>query len=375
MITCFAGFSIRLWSHSLSRRKPLRIISDQKSTMSGKPLQICFFCLFILLRTTAPETFALAAQPDDRAGNAARFLSTVIISDTLQEFLETTVATLIANDRSLQGGAFQAALIDLSQPQQPRMAHVNGDQRVYPASVVKFIYLIAAYQWAEENRIVLDTEWQHHLRRMIRHSDNQSTRWMVYRLTGTEPGPELPPEQYARFRENRLAVKRWLTTMGLDNLHCVHPTYDGNGDLFGRDLQFMRDRSFQGETILQPGGFPNRLSVTALDITRLLALLATGHLLSPEDTEAVLKLMKRDIREQKYLERRIAGGASRISGLDVYSKSGTYRETFADVGIVKAANSKQLVLAVFIQNQEGYRGNFIADLTERCARYLLGPDL
>jgi len=342
------------------------VLVGSASNRLSRPAILLLFCL------AAPATIAVATQPDGRSAAAANYLSTILISDTLQEFLATTAADLLAKDQPLQRATFQAALIDLSYPEQPRSAHVNGDQRVYPASVAKFIYLIAAYRWAEENRIVLDAQWQQHLKRMIRHSDNQSTRWVVYHLTGTEPGPELPPAEYAQFRESRLAVKRWLIALGINNLHCVHPTYDGNGDLFGRDLQFLRDRSFRGETVSQPGGFPNRLSVTASDTARLLALLATGRLLTPENTEAALKLMKRDVREQQYLERRIAGGAAQISGLEVYSKSGTYRETFADAGIVKAANAKQMVLVVFIQNHQGYKGNFIADLTERCARHLLG---
>jgi len=77
---------------------------------------------------------------------------------------------------------------------------------------------------------------------------------------GTEPGEELPPDLYAQFRENRLAVNRWLSTLGIHNLHCVHPTYDGKGDLFGRDLQFLQDRIFRKRPMRRrvrtPTGFP-----------------------------------------------------------------------------------------------------------------------
>jgi len=52
--------------------------------------------------------------------------------------------------------------------------------------------------------------------------------------------------------------------------------------------------------------------MTALDTARLLALLTTGRLLSPENTEAVLKLMKREVKEQKHLKRRIAAARRRF---------------------------------------------------------------
>ena len=41
------------------------------------------------------------------------------------------------------------------------------------------------------------------------------------------------------FRDRRLRVDAWLRTLGIDDLHCVNPTYDGGGDLFGRDVQFL----------------------------------------------------------------------------------------------------------------------------------------
>lgn len=341
--------------------------------MTAKTLKVWACCFFLLFQSLFLCHSAVAAPPDSNENEALRFLAAMVESHELQKFLDTTVTDLLVRHPSLDKRRLQVALIDLSQAGPPVTAHINGSQRIYPASVVKFIYLIAAYRWMEDTRIVLDPEWQRHLRQMIRYSDNQSTRWVFYALTGTQPGDELPPEPYAQFRERRQAVKRWLAALGLRNLHCVHPTYDGNGDLFGRDLQFLRDRSFVEETHSQPGGYPNRLSVTALDTARLLALLATGHLLSAGNTEAVLSLMKRDPEEQKYLQRRIAGGAFRVQAVQVYSKSGTYGETFADAGIVKTAGLKQLVLAVFIQSGEPYRGNFIAELTEQCVKHIVSP--
>lgn len=343
--------------------------------MAIRCVKICVCCLLlIVLHITLVET-AFSLPAGSREQGASRFLSGITGSDELTQFLKTAVSDLLARNPWLKTENLQVSLIDLSRADHPRSAHINGEQRIYPASVVKCIYLIAAYRWMEEQKIELDAQWQLNLKKMIRFSDNQATRWVLYKLTGAGPGEALPHDKYIEFRENRLVVKHWLETLGIQNLHCVHPTYDGNGDLFGRDLQFLRDRSFANVTISQPGGFPNRLSVTALDIARLLSLLATGHLLNPENTKAVLDLMKRDVREQKYLELRIAGGAARIHGMQVYSKSGTYGETFADVGIVRAEDSRQLVLAVFIQRKKTHRIDFIAELTERCIRKLIGPAL
>ncbi|HXK23301.1 MAG TPA: serine hydrolase [Myxococcota bacterium] len=240
---------------------------------------------------------------------------------------------------------------------------------VYPASVVKFVYLMAAYRWQEEGRLRIDGEFDQELTQMIRNSSNQATRRVFARLTGTRPGPELPPAEYRDFSERRLSVERWLSTLGINDLHCVNPTYDGNGDLFGRDLQFIRDPSVAGGL---GGSPPNRVAMTAIGTAKLLALLATDRALTRTDSTVVRQRMRRDPTEQPYLAARIAGGASRLAGLEVYAKSGTWGPIYADAGIVReAASGRQLVLVAFTEADPPYRGDFIADLTEAIAAHVL----
>jgi beta-lactamase class A len=209
---------------------------------------------------------------------------------------------------------------------------------------------------------------------MIRASSNQATRKVFARLTGTEPGPELTPEAYREFCERRQLVKRWLESLGIPDLHCVNPTYDGNGDLAGRDAQFLRDRSLPGGLRARAGQYPNRQAMTAAGTVKLLALLATDRALTPEDSAIVRRRMRRDPKEQPHLAHRIAGGAARLGGLEVYAKSGTWGPDFADAGIVRhVASGRQMALAVFTEASPPYRGDFIADLTERAAAHLLVP--
>jgi hypothetical protein len=112
--------------------------------------------------------------------------------------------------------------------------------------VIALVYLMGAYRWQEEGRLRIEGALDQELSEMIRQSSNQATRKVFARLTGTEPGPELSPEEYRDFRERRLAVKHWLVSLGIEDLHCVNPTYDGNGDLVGRDRQFIGDATVPG---------------------------------------------------------------------------------------------------------------------------------
>jgi beta-lactamase class A len=237
--------------------------------------------------------------------------------------------------------------------------------------VVKFVYLMAAYAWQANGTRPIDPEMDRLLTAMIRDSSNQATREVFARLTGTEPGPALPASAYPAFRDRRLSVDRWLRTLGITDLHCVNPTYDGADDLFGRDRQFLADRTVAGADGEAEGALANRNAMTAVGAAKLLALLATDRALTPEDSAAVRRRMRRDPAEQPYLAHRIAGGAARLPDLEVYSKSGTWGPIFADAGIVRHVSGRQMVLVVFTTSQPPYRGDFIAELTYRCAQRLL----
>jgi beta-lactamase class A len=314
----------------------------------------------------------LAAQPPARTAAASlppEYLASMRLSVELQAFLDATVASLGAKDPNVGRNKLRVALVDLGSGDPPRLAHYNGEIPVYPASVIKFVYLMAAYAWQERGRLRIDDDLDANLTHMIFESSNQATQRVFARLTGTEPGPELPPDAYGVYRERRLAVQRWLDGLGVPGLHCVNPTYDGDGDLAGRDRQFVGDHTVGGGPPGDAGALPNRNSMTAIGTAKLLALLATDRALSPEDSAAVRRRMRRDPHRQRHLFPRIAGGAARLPGLEVYAKSGTWGPIYADAGIVRHTSGREIIVVVFMEGS--YRGNFIADLTQRAAEELL----
>ena len=152
----------------------------------------------------------------------------------------------------------------------------------------------------------------------------------------------------------------------------MHPTYDGGGDLYGRDLQFLEDQNVPGCLPNQTGQFRNRQSMTANGTAELLALLARDLALVPATSAEVRERMRRDPRRQSYLWQRIAGGADPGKGdLEVFSKTGTWGPIFADAGIVRHESGHQLVIAVFVEGAPAYRGAFIAKLTRAAVDELL----
>ena len=311
------------------------------------------------------------AHADDRSQAAREYLERIQPSPELQSFLDGFIQARLARDAALARSDLRVAVLDLTRPEEPRLADYHGATPIYPASVVKFVYLLAAYAFQEQGRLQFDASLEQSLTEMIRASSNHATQQVFARLTGTQPGPELGPEAYAEYREQKLAVERWLQGLGITDLHPVNPTYDGGGDISGREHQFLCDSSVPGALPGHGTSFKNRTGMTAIGTAKLLALLATDRALSPENSAAARRRMRRDSREQRHLAARIAGGAERVGGLEVYAKSGTWGPVYADAGIVRHSSGRQIVVAVFTEARPPYRGDFIADFTEAAARDLL----
>jgi beta-lactamase class A len=304
-------------------------------------------------------------------GSARDYLGTIRPDPELQAFLDRVTDARLATDPALRRADLRVALLDLSHSGGPRLAQRDGNLPIYPASVIKFVYLMAAYAWQEQGKRTIDPAIDEQLSLMIRQSSNAATQRVFAHLTATEPGPELDAAEYAIFRSRRMTVDEWLRSLGVVGLHCVNPTYDGDGDLYGRDVQFLRDGSVAGGPPRRGDSFRNRNAMTAVGTVQLLALLATDRALTQADSSAVRLRMRRDPNEQPHLRNRIAGGAARIPGLEVFAKSGTWGPIYADAGIVRDPTGRQFAIAVFTEDTPPYRGDFIADLTYQAARHLL----
>jgi len=325
-----------------------------------------------------PERHAGAMKEPDTAPNveARAYLASIRASPELQAFLDKEIAGMMKRDSNLRRAGLHVALIDMSGSGPPQLAHYNGNAPVYPASVVKFVYLMAIYAWQEQGILTIDQDLENLLVQMVYRSSNVATQKVVARLTETTPGPTLSPAAYAAFKKQRLLVKEWLATLGITDLHCVHPTYNGGGDLHGREVQFLKDATLDGALPAKSGTYSNRQAMTAVETAELLALLANDLALSPASSAAVRRHMARDPKKQPYLASRIAGGAARVDGMTVYSKTGTWGPIFADAGVIEHTSGRKVALAVFVDASPAYRGNVIRDLAHVSAQHLLNavPD-
>src|SRR5436305_3865272 len=105
-------------------------------------------------------------------------------------------------------------LVDLTDPRRAEQASFRGEEPIYPASVVKLFYLVAAERWMEDGRLKETEEVDRALKDMIVESLNDPAHFMLDALTGVSNGAELSPEELKAWAEKRNAVNRYFASLG-----------------------------------------------------------------------------------------------------------------------------------------------------------------
>ena len=153
------------------------------------------------------------------------------IEDLVSQAARTTLEKF--KDKGLKDENLSITLIDLRDVQHPATASFRGNERIYPASVVKLFYLAAAHRWLEDKRIEATPELQRALRDMIVDSSNEATQYVVDVLTHTTGGYELPAKEMAEWQEKRNALNRYFASLGYANINVNQKTFCE--DAYGRE--------------------------------------------------------------------------------------------------------------------------------------------
>ena len=203
-------------------------------------------------------------------------------SEKLQTLLDAAAKETLADfaGKSVKPEEIAATIIDLSGNDGFKSADYNGEMKIYPASVVKMFYLVAAHQQAQDGKIKFTPEFERGLKDMIEVSSNDATQYVLDVLTDTASGGELPEKQFAEWSYKRNAVNRYYESLGYKNINVNQKTYCE--DAYGREQQF---RNFKGE---------NRNMLTTNATARLLAEIAARRAVSAERSAQMLELLKRD---------------------------------------------------------------------------------
>ena len=259
---------------------------------------------------------------------------------SLQELVDRAAKTTVERfaDQKLREDELSITLIDMRDPKQPVTASFRGNERVYPASVVKLFYLVAAHRWLEDKKVELTPELTRALRDMIVDSSNEATQYVVDVLTHTTAGYELPAKEMEEWQYKRNAINRYFSGMGYTNINVNQKTFCE--DAYGRESV---SRGPNGE---------NRNKLTTDATARLMMEIVTGKVANPARTTEMMELLKREYTGQSNdtddQGRGFTGMALKgREGFRIWSKAGWTSTTRHDVAYIETPDGGKFVLATF----------------------------
>ena len=272
-------------------------------------------------------------------------------SPELQQFLQNAVDETAASfsAQNLKSEQIAATLIDLRDAKNLKMANVRGNEKIYPASVVKMFYMVALENLLETGKIKNTPELERGLRDMIVNSSNEATQYILDVITGTSSGAELPPKEFANWAQKRNAVNRYFAALGYQNINVNQKTFCE--DAYGIEQQF---RGYRGE---------NRNMLTTDATARLLAEIVSGKAATPARTAIMLNLLKRDFSgpssdndDQAHGFSGIALNERNITNAKLWSKAGWTSKARHDAAYIETPDGLKFVLVVFTENAANERG-------------------
>src|SRR2546422_954252 len=261
-------------------------------------------------------------------------------ASTLQDLVNQAAHTALTKfaDKKLAENQLSITLIDLRDPEHPTAASFRGNERIYPASVVKLFYLVAVHRWLEDKKIEPTDELKRAVRDMIVDSSNEATQYVLHVLTQTTGGYELPPKEMAAWQNKRNAVNRYYTALGFTNINVNQKTFCE--DAYGREKV---SRGPNGE---------NRNKLTTDATARLLFEIVTGRAVNTTRSAQMMELLKRDFSGTSTDNDDQGHGFTGIalqgmSGARLWSKAGWTSTTRHDAAYVELPNGAKFVLVTF----------------------------
>jgi beta-lactamase class A len=257
---------------------------------------------------------------------------------SLQELVNEAAETALEKfkDKGVKEENLSITLIDLRDSLHPVKASFRGNERIYPASVVKLFYLSAAHRLLEDKKIEDTPELRRALRDMIVDSSNEATQYIVDVLTHTTGGYELPPKEMEEWQQQRNVVNRYYASLGYTNINVN---------------QKKVSRGPNGE---------NRNKLTTDATARLLSEIVTRKAVTPERSTMMMELLKRDYagvsKDNDDQGHGFTGIALQgMSGVRLWSKAGWTSTTRHDAAYLEMPDGSRFVLVTFTTDHANER--------------------
>ena len=229
----------------------------------------------------------------------------------LQKQVEEMLDRLDLDD-DVRDKDLSVVLVDVTDPDRPRMAEVNGDEMMYAASLPKIAVLLAAFEMIATGQMKYDGKTEKLMKAMIRRSSNPATTEMMKRVG----------------KEN---IARVLLS---PRYRLYDPAHNG-GLWVGKD--YAKSGLWKRDPL-------HNLShgATAMQVARFYYLLETGNLVTPEHSEEMREIMEGSELKHKF----VAGLLYVAPGARLLRKSGSWRTFHSDSALVRRGQRTYIIVAL-----------------------------
>ncbi len=253
----------------------------------------------------------------------------------LQKGLENCIASLHLNE-AVRTRNLSVALVDITDPDGPRLAFANPNHMMYAASLPKIAILLGAFERIGRGQMELDAPTLDTLRQMIRRSSNGAATEML----------------------NRVGQDFILEVLQSPRYRLYDPQTNGGlwvGKEYGKSSALRRDPLHQ----LSHGA-------TALQVARFYYLLETGQLVSPEHSRAMKAILGNPEINHKFVK----GLKARHPDSTIYRKSGTWQDFHSDSALIEHEGHRYIAVALS-QSPDG--GRWLSELIVAMDNLIRGP--
>jgi hypothetical protein len=203
----------------------------------------------------------------------------------------------LAKNRHLPTNKLSVSLVNLNSPNCCSYASYNDQDLRYPASVVKLFWLTMFYELAYQENATpnqIPPEFQKVLAKTIVKSDNETASILLDTITNTQSlSTSLPQEQLQQWIKQRQSVNNFYQVSGYPPLNISQKAFPISNEItepVGPDLQI---RQLNGKNAP-----PLRNALSTYSVTRLLYDISQNQAVSPEYSQEIKKLLKRDLKPQ-----------------------------------------------------------------------------
>ena len=264
-------------------------------------LMLRFRYIAVLFLIMAVPTFA-GPGPADLTENC---------DPVLQKGLERCLTALKLN-KAAEKKNLSIVLVDITNPDLPRMAYINPNEMMYAASLPKIAILLGAFDRIAKGEMTLDDETREKLALMIRNSSNQAATEILNEVGKSYLADLLQSPRYRLYDPDR------------------------NGGLWvGKE--YARSGAWKRDPL-------HNLShgATALQVARFYYMLQTGQLVSPEHSRQMKDILAEPAIKHKFVK----GLESKHPDTRIYRKSGTWKQYHSDSAIIEHGGRRYIAVAL-----------------------------